>query len=108
MEKRKNQRRTDERRQEERRGPDRRGTSRNSQDRRTADRRNDERRIADRRVKDENIYEDRVEGRNSILELLKSDRDVNKIWISRGEKHRFNTSNNSNGKRKRNSCSRSR
>ena len=87
MEKRKGQRRTDERREDERRGVDRRRANRYSQDRRTADRRNDERRIADRRVKEENEYEDRIEGRNSILELLKSDRDVNKIWISRGEKH---------------------
>lgn len=30
---------------------------------------------------------DQVEGRNSILELLESDRDINKILIAKGEKH---------------------
>ena len=37
----------------------------------------------------QNIYDDIVYGRNSVLELLKSDKDINKILISRGEKHRF-------------------
>ena len=32
-------------------------------------------------------YEDQVEGRNSVLELLESDRDINKIFVSKGEKH---------------------
>ena len=30
---------------------------------------------------------DQVEGRNSVLELLETDRDVNKILIQKGEKH---------------------
>jgi len=30
---------------------------------------------------------EQVEGRNSVLELLESDRDINKIFISKGEKH---------------------
>lgn len=30
---------------------------------------------------------DQVEGRNSVLELLESDRDVNKIFVQAGEKH---------------------
>lgn len=30
---------------------------------------------------------DQIEGRNSVLELLESDRDINKIFISKGEKH---------------------
>ena len=34
-----------------------------------------------------NKYEDQVEGRNAVLELLESDRDINKIFISDGEKH---------------------
>ena len=34
-----------------------------------------------------NNYEDQVEGRNAVLELLESDRDINKIFISDGEKH---------------------
>lgn len=32
-------------------------------------------------------YEDQIEGRNSILELLKSGRDINKLYIQKGEKH---------------------
>jgi 23S rRNA (guanosine2251-2'-O)-methyltransferase len=36
---------------------------------------------------EENPYEDRVEGRNSVLELLDSDRDINKIFIQKGERH---------------------
>lgn len=36
---------------------------------------------------DENSYDDIVEGRNAVLELLNSDRDINKIFIQAGEKH---------------------
>lgn len=32
-------------------------------------------------------YQDQIEGRNSVIELLESGRDVNKILIARGEKH---------------------
>ena len=35
----------------------------------------------------EKIYDDIVYGRNAVLELLKSDRDINKIYIEKGEKH---------------------
>ena len=52
---------------------------------------------SDRRVNDERLdsnittidkeYEDVVAGRNAVLELLKSDKDINKIFIERGEKH---------------------
>ena len=35
----------------------------------------------------EKDYEDVVAGRNAVLELLKSDKDINKIFIERGEKH---------------------
>ena len=52
---------------------------------------------SDRRVNDERAesnvitvdkeYEDVVAGRNAVLELLKSDKDINKIFIERGEKH---------------------
>ena len=34
-----------------------------------------------------NKFEDQVEGRNAVIELLESDRDINKIFISDGEKH---------------------
>lgn len=36
---------------------------------------------------EDNGFTDQVEGRNAVLELLESDRDVNKIYISDGEKH---------------------
>lgn len=32
-------------------------------------------------------YQDVVEGRNAVTELLKSDKDINKIFVQRGEKH---------------------
>lgn len=35
----------------------------------------------------EQEYQDQIEGRNSVLELLESNRDVNKIYIAKGEKH---------------------
>ena len=35
----------------------------------------------------EKKYEDQIEGRNSVLELLESEKDINKIFITRGEKH---------------------
>ena len=34
-----------------------------------------------------NKYDDQIEGRNAVLELLESDRDINKIFMSNGEKH---------------------
>ncbi len=40
--------------------------------------------------KKENIYDDQVEGRNSVIELLEAGKDINKIFVSKGEKHRFN------------------
>lgn len=38
-------------------------------------------------MKEEKNYDDIICGRNSVLELLKSNKDINKIWIERGEKH---------------------
>lgn len=35
----------------------------------------------------EKIFEDQVEGRNSVLELLESNKDINKIFVAKGEKH---------------------
>ena len=32
-------------------------------------------------------FDDQVEGRNSVLELLESGKDINKIFITKGEKH---------------------
>lgn len=35
----------------------------------------------------EKNYDDQVEGRNSVLELLESGKDINKIFITKGERH---------------------
>lgn len=54
---------------------------RNGQDRRIqGERRKEERR-------EEKRFDDQIEGRNSVLELLESGKDVNKIYVTRGEKH---------------------
>lgn len=37
--------------------------------------------------KEEREFDDQVEGRNAVLELLESGKDINKIFVSRGEKH---------------------
>ena len=37
--------------------------------------------------KEEKSYDDQVEGRNSVLELLESGKDINKIYVTKGEKH---------------------
>lgn len=39
----------------------------------------------EREIKKTN-FDDQVEGRNSVLELLESEKDINKIFVSRGEK----------------------
>lgn len=36
---------------------------------------------------EEKHFDDQIEGRNSVLELLESGRDINKIYIQTGEKH---------------------
>jgi 23S rRNA (guanosine2251-2'-O)-methyltransferase len=101
IDRRKDQRRKDDRRQIERRSSDRRQNDRREAlrgefDRRIGERRQDtdrrfvERRdFEDRRKEDseDNSYEDIVAGRNAVLELLKSDKDINKLFIERGEKH---------------------
>ena len=37
--------------------------------------------------KEKQTFSDQVEGRNSVLELLESNKDINKIFVERGEKH---------------------
>ena len=102
-ERRKSQRRREDRRQEERRSGDdrrkfeRRAEPRSGFDRRIGERRADsDRRFVERRSNEDrransemdiNEYEDIVAGRNAVLELLKSDKDINKIYVERGEKH---------------------
>ena len=36
---------------------------------------------------EENTFQDQIEGRNSVLELLETEKDINKIFIEKGEKH---------------------
>lgn len=40
-----------------------------------------------REKQEERNFEDQVEGRNSVLELLESKKDINKIFITKGERH---------------------
>jgi len=35
----------------------------------------------------EEIFQDQIEGRNSVIELLETGKDINKIFIEKGEKH---------------------
>lgn len=54
------------------------------------DRRNQNRRIEDKEEKIEadfeKLFDDQVEGRNAVLELLESDKDINKIYITKGDR----------------------
>ena len=79
-----------ERRENERRsGQDRRKMpDRKNSKMETIDRRKEEKRKEIRREEDaEKRFDDQIEGRNSVLELLESGKDVNKIFVTRGEKH---------------------
>lgn len=91
---RKSDRRVEERRHTDRRTVERRKTERNDFDRRIGERRSEtdrrfvERRsLEDRRQNEEEIYEDIVAGRNAVIELLKSEKDINKLYIEHGERH---------------------
>lgn len=65
-------------------------------ERRISERRNDQRGIIDRRKTDrrfetheekkQKVFDDQVEGRNAVIELLESKKDINKIYITKGEK----------------------
>ena len=82
--------RVDRREHERRKNPDRRQQSdRRKVDRGTPERRQEERRKETRRQEDreEKRFDDQIEGRNSVLELLESGKDINKIYVIRGEKH---------------------
>ena len=79
-----------ERREHERRsGQDRRKMpDRKNLKMETIDRRKEEKRKEIRREEDaEKRFDDQIEGRNSVLELLESGKDFNKIFVTRGEKH---------------------
>ena len=83
--------RNERRNHQRRNGNDRRsGEDRRKFDRGTPDRRNGERRKEIRRseeYQEEKKFDDQIEGRNSVLELLESGKDINKIFVTRGEKH---------------------
>lgn len=64
---------------------DRRKFERNTPERRQEERRKEIRREEDRQ--EEKRFDDQIEGRNSVLELLESGKDINKIFVTRGEKH---------------------
>ena len=84
----KESRRKEVRRQEERRNFERREFDRGTLDRRKLDRRGTERRKEIRRKDDEEpIFSDQVEGRNAVIELLESGKDINKLYITKGEKN---------------------
>lgn len=68
-----------ERRKEERR----KGGERRKDDRGTGDRRKLERRHKEKEI----IFEDQVEGRNAVIELLESGKDINKLYITSGDRN---------------------
>ena len=79
------------RRQEERRKKTRRENNRGIIDRRgSMQRRREDRRIEDKENKiEENIekiFTDQIEGRNAVIELLESNKDINKLYVTKGEK----------------------
>ena len=57
------------------------------QDKRKDNRGPVDRRGMDRRNQEERTFDDQIEGRNSVLELLESGKDINKIYVTKGEKH---------------------
>lgn len=64
---------------------DRRKFERSTPERRKGERRQETRREED--YEEEKRFDDQIEGRNSVLELLESGKDINKIFVTRGEKH---------------------
>ena len=82
-----NERRNHQRRNgyDRRSGEDRRKIDRGTPDRRQGERRKEVRREED--FQEEKRFDDQIEGRNSVLELLESGKDINKIYVTRGEKH---------------------
>ena len=79
----------------ERRNHDRRKQeNQTNSDRRMFERRHEERRKEIRRQEDreEKRFDDQIEGRNSVLELLESGKDINKIYVIRELFIRFTSS----------------
>jgi len=86
----------DRRKKKERRVKERRIAKNYRQKHDVLDRRSlSDRRIQTRRIEDkegiiekdfERIFDDQIEGRNAVLELLQSDKDINKVYVLKGEK----------------------
>lgn len=88
-----NRRNLKDRRSESRRknSVQRRKTNRGIADRRgSKERREQHRRMEDKEEKIDQdfqkIFDDQIEGRNAVLELLESGKDINKIYVTKGEK----------------------
>ena len=83
-----NYRDVDRRRKKDRREYTRRENNRGIVDRRGAfeRREEDKKKLEKEEIAEEKEYEDHVEGRNAVLELLESGKDINKIYITSGEK----------------------
>ena len=79
--------------QERRTQGDRRKFERNTLERRQGERRQAPRKEIKSEIRREEMqaeeprFEDQVEGRNAVLELLESGKDINKIFVAKGEKH---------------------
>lgn len=89
----KDRRKSDDRRNQTRRKTEniRRENNRGIVDRRgVMERREQYRRLEDKVAKIEHdldkMFDDQIEGRNAVLELLESGRDINKIYITKGER----------------------
>ena len=64
------------------------GADRRKKNRNTEDRRKDNKKYSSNEIKvqDAKSFDDQIEGRNAVLELLESGKDINKIYIAKGEK----------------------
>ena len=59
----------------------------NKGERTKKDYRNNNVKKTEKNVEETKKFDDQIEGRNSVLELLESGKDINKIFVTRGERH---------------------
>ena len=59
----------------------------NKGERTKKDYRNNNEKKPEKNVEETKKFDDQIEGRNSVLELLESGKDINKIFVTRGERH---------------------
>ena len=69
-------------REERRKGERRKNSGRRKDDRAMSDRKT-EKKYEDK----ENVFEDQIEGRNAVIELLESGKDVNKLYVTKGDRN---------------------